>query len=157
MGNFRSSGRGGFGGRSGGSYGGRSGGFGGGRRSFGGDRDSGRSDRMFETMCSKCGNECEVPFKPTGSKPVYCDDCFKSNNQRENGAASAASGEQFNKINAKLDRILKVLENLEIVQGDEENLDGDIEEDEMDEEDEDMDDEDNDEEDEDSTKVSDDQ
>jgi len=32
---------------------------------------------MFKAICSNCGKECEVPFKPTGSKPVYCSDCFE--------------------------------------------------------------------------------
>ncbi len=140
MGNFRSNSRGGFGGRSGGSYGSRS--KFGGRGKFGGDRDSGRSDKMYDATCSKCGEECQVPFKPTGSKPVYCNDCFKYNNQRnlDGGPRSEASSEQFNQINAKLDRILRVLENLEIDLGeDDENVD---EEDADDEDGEDSDDED---------------
>ena len=24
-----------------------------------------------------CGKEARVPFRPTGSKPVYCSDCFR--------------------------------------------------------------------------------
>ena len=31
---------------------------------------------MHKTTCSKCGKPCEVPFKPTGSKPIYCSDCY---------------------------------------------------------------------------------
>ncbi len=31
---------------------------------------------MCKATCSDCGNECEVPFKPTEGKPVYCRDCF---------------------------------------------------------------------------------
>jgi len=33
---------------------------------------------MYKAVCSKCGKDCEVPFKPTGEKPVFCSDCFKS-------------------------------------------------------------------------------
>lgn len=33
---------------------------------------------MHKAVCSKCGKDCEVPFKPTGEKPVFCNDCFKS-------------------------------------------------------------------------------
>jgi CxxC-x17-CxxC domain-containing protein len=47
------------------------GGFGGGRRSSG-------PREMFSATCSSCGRTCEVPFQPTGSKPVYCSDCFSS-------------------------------------------------------------------------------
>ncbi|HJN57013.1 DNA-directed RNA polymerase [archaeon] len=32
---------------------------------------------MHKATCSECGNECEVPFKPTEGKPVYCRDCYR--------------------------------------------------------------------------------
>jgi CxxC-x17-CxxC domain-containing protein len=55
----------------------RSGGFnrGGFRRNFGGPRE------MHKTKCSECGQECEVPFKPTEGRPVYCKDCFSKKRQ----------------------------------------------------------------------------
>ncbi len=31
----------------------------------------------FKATCSDCGQECDVPFKPTQGKPVYCNECFK--------------------------------------------------------------------------------
>jgi CxxC-x17-CxxC domain-containing protein len=31
---------------------------------------------MHKATCSDCGQECEVPFKPTEGKPVYCRDCY---------------------------------------------------------------------------------
>lgn len=31
---------------------------------------------MHKAVCTKCGQECEVPFKPTEGKPVYCRECF---------------------------------------------------------------------------------
>jgi CxxC-x17-CxxC domain-containing protein len=31
---------------------------------------------MFSATCSNCGREALVPFRPTGTKPVYCSDCF---------------------------------------------------------------------------------
>lgn len=31
---------------------------------------------LHKATCSECGKECEVPFRPTGDKPVYCSDCF---------------------------------------------------------------------------------
>ena len=34
---------------------------------------------MFDTTCSACGVETQVPFKPTAGKPVYCRDCFQAN------------------------------------------------------------------------------
>ena len=50
----------------------RSGGSGGFRRSF----DSVPRE-MHKAICSECKKECEVPFKPTEGKPVYCRDCFQ--------------------------------------------------------------------------------
>lgn len=38
----------------------------------------GGSREMFAATCSSCGREAQVPFRPTGSKPVYCSDCFSS-------------------------------------------------------------------------------
>ena len=31
---------------------------------------------MFDAVCVECGKECQVPFKPTEGKPVYCSECF---------------------------------------------------------------------------------
>ncbi|MFH1506698.1 MAG: CxxC-x17-CxxC domain-containing protein [archaeon] len=31
---------------------------------------------MHKATCAECGCECEVPFKPTEGKPVYCKECF---------------------------------------------------------------------------------
>jgi len=82
---------------------GRSGGFGG--------RD--RRPEMHEAVCDKCGNDCEVPFRPTEGKPIYCDNCFKDKS-REAGSRSEIgkpkSNENIDQINKKLDKILKILE-----------------------------------------------
>jgi CxxC-x17-CxxC domain-containing protein len=53
-----------------------SGGYSGGGYSSGYER---APREMFSATCSNCGREAQVPFRPTGSKPVYCSDCF---NQR---------------------------------------------------------------------------
>jgi len=57
-----------------------SGGFGGRDRRYGGDRGrrnfrSGRRE-MHKAVCADCGKECEVPFKPTEGRPIYCQECF---------------------------------------------------------------------------------
>jgi len=48
------------------------------QRSNGGGprRDFGPRD-MHKATCSECGQECEVPFKPTEGKPVFCKECFR--------------------------------------------------------------------------------
>ena len=43
------------------------------------DRDRGRGSEnreMFDAVCADCGKPCQVPFKPTEGRPVYCRDCF---------------------------------------------------------------------------------
>lgn len=37
---------------------------------FGGPRE------MHDAVCAECKQPCQVPFKPTEGKPVYCRDCF---------------------------------------------------------------------------------
>jgi CxxC-x17-CxxC domain-containing protein len=44
---------------------------GGGGGSYGGPR------QMYPAVCANCGKETEVPFQPSGDKPVYCRDCFQ--------------------------------------------------------------------------------
>jgi len=59
----------GFDGNRGGGFGNRGGG-GGFRRDNFGPRE------MHKATCSDCKQECEVPFKPTEGKPVYCKNCY---------------------------------------------------------------------------------
>ncbi|MFA5130356.1 MAG: CxxC-x17-CxxC domain-containing protein [Patescibacteria group bacterium] len=122
----------------------RSGGFGGGRDfrdrdSHGSrgsyDRDSRDRERiMFKATCAECNSACEVPFKPNGSKPVLCSNCFKrddkprfGNNDRGGSrddfsrkpafdrptAAPTVNlsklEEQVRTMNVKLDAVLKAL------------------------------------------------
>lgn len=122
--------------RSFGGGGNRGGSFGGGSRggyndrSRGGDRGGDRE--MFQATCDSCGKSCELPFKPTGSRPVYCSDCFKKNDsggerrdfggdrggdrrsdsrdrQPSRDSRPASSGVDFSGINAKLDKIIELL------------------------------------------------
>ncbi|NYZ61123.1 hypothetical protein H0O01_05510 [Candidatus Micrarchaeota archaeon] len=44
------------------------------------DRDRGRGSEnrdMTDAVCSDCGQPCQVPFKPTEGRPVYCRECFR--------------------------------------------------------------------------------
>jgi CxxC-x17-CxxC domain-containing protein len=34
--------------------------------------------QMHKAVCAECGTECEVPFQPTGDRPVFCRDCFQN-------------------------------------------------------------------------------
>lgn len=31
---------------------------------------------MYKAVCADCHKDCEVPFKPSGERPVYCKECF---------------------------------------------------------------------------------
>jgi len=105
------------------------------QRSFGGPRGGfGGKPTMFKATCAKCGNDCEVLFRPSGTRPVFCSNCFK--NQGNAGgspkfapksfgdgnrggnfgagntnisAGGAVSKGQFDALNAKLDRIISLL------------------------------------------------
>lgn len=70
----------------------REGGF---RRGGGGFRGGGfRSDgprEMHKAVCASCQKECEVPFKPTEGRPVYCRDCFTA---RRDGMDSSAPAQK---------------------------------------------------------------
>lgn len=116
MGNYNNRG----GGRSGGrGFGGR----GGGGRGFGGDR--GRP-QMHQATCADCGNRCEVPFKPTGDKPVFCSNCFESSGRgmsrpnreqarprfderSKSNEDHQAIKSQIDRLESKLDKILRIL------------------------------------------------
>lgn len=90
------------------------------------DRDSAprgfdRDDKqLFQATCATCGNSCEVPFKPNGSKPVYCRNCFKKDGdsfsaprfERKSAPESKANdqyADQFRALNVKLDMLIKAL------------------------------------------------
>lgn len=58
------------------------------RGGFRGDRDQSESRggfrgdmgprEMHKAVCADCGQECEVPFKPSGDRPVYCKECYRN-------------------------------------------------------------------------------
>src|SRR3989344_354185 len=115
MGNFRpqGGGRGGFGGGRG-----RDRGFGGDRGGFSRDRNSERRNvEMYDAVCSKCNKKCQVPFRPTGSKPVFCSECFGQQGDRgDRGSNFSQSNNSadLSQINAKLDKIIAILQELEL-------------------------------------------
>ena len=100
------------------------------RRSFG-DRNS-RRPLLHDAVCSKCGKDCKVPFRPSGEKPIYCSDCFERKGGRDNnrsgrrdfprrnfddrGSGSNMSDpsipqliEKIEILNTKLDKIIDLL------------------------------------------------
>lgn len=37
---------------------------------------SGRPREMHKAVCSDCKKDCEVPFKPSSDRPIYCKECY---------------------------------------------------------------------------------
>lgn len=44
------------------------------RQRINGDRPQ---RELFPAICSQCGIETQVPFRPSGDKPVYCRECYQ--------------------------------------------------------------------------------
>jgi CxxC-x17-CxxC domain-containing protein len=136
MGNFQK------GGNRGGFRGGDRGGERGGRGDFkkktwgndrGGDRDRGPVT-MHRATCGDCGRTCEVPFRPMGDKPVFCNECFGGKRdsdrsgdrdrtpRREFNDRSASTSfskptqgtddmkRQLSEINTKIERLINLFE-----------------------------------------------
>lgn len=103
-------------------------------RGAGASRGPGRgfdNDReMFQATCVSCHEACEVPFRPSAGKPVYCKACFDRSGGRDEmtsrpryGAGRPESShqrephahqhhelrEQLEKLNAKMDRLIAIL------------------------------------------------
>jgi CxxC-x17-CxxC domain-containing protein len=65
----------------------REGGGGGHSRSH----EPGGNRPMFTAVCAECGTETQVPFQPSGDRPVYCRDCFQARKGGSPGGARAAA------------------------------------------------------------------
>jgi CxxC-x17-CxxC domain-containing protein len=119
-------------------FGGYGGGFNrrdGGRGGFGGGRDRGPVT-MHQAICDQCGKPCEVPFRPTSGKPVYCNACFGGKKEFGNNRGgdrfpqknydshkpdfgsniSRGNNDEVKKqleiLNVKMDRLIKAVEAL---------------------------------------------
>lgn len=96
-----------------------------GKKSFGG----GFGDRqMYDATCSQCGKPCQVPFRPTGDRDVFCSDCFRDKKQAgfaksgpanfgkpafekrsDNNTDHAYLKQQLTALNNKLDKLLDLM------------------------------------------------
>src|SRR5438270_11666119 len=67
--------------------------YGGYGSSYGGGGGGGRGSReMFTATCSSCGQEAQVPFQPSGDKPVYCSSCFQQRGGGNRGGGGGGYG-----------------------------------------------------------------
>jgi CxxC-x17-CxxC domain-containing protein len=109
------------------------------RPAFGRSSTKDSGFELHEVTCDKCGMKCDIPFKPTNNKPVYCRSCFRKESGSESRggdrfesrnkdrfeskpkfeefkphnessiSTSNVSSEDLDKINKKLDKIMKAL------------------------------------------------
>lgn len=105
-------------------------GFGGGKSRFSAGAPTERRE-MHATTCANCGDRCDVPFRPNGSKPVLCQQCFRREGrspreeaprrdftkpdfaQRRGPVLGGENVERkLEEMNAKLDRVIRELESL---------------------------------------------
>lgn len=91
------------------------------RARFGGARPRQEDAQLFDAVCSTCGRKCQVPFRPSNARPVYCKDCFGAPHdalqRKANSSGAAGEGKstadltrQVAAMNAKVDAILKILQ-----------------------------------------------
>ena len=78
--------------------------------------------QMFRTQCDQCGDPCEVPFRPSGEKPVYCSDCFGHGGDarvKHSGKNKPAHNDQlmdqFVQLNQKLDTLIELIKTPAVV------------------------------------------
>lgn len=97
---------------------GKQGGGGGRPNKLGGERRERprfEDKQMHNAVCAKCGKACQVPFRPTAGKPIFCNNCFDrggSGSPRDEAGSKDSSGgimEQIKMLNAKVDKLMKVL------------------------------------------------
>jgi CxxC-x17-CxxC domain-containing protein len=79
------------------------------RRDYGGGGRTFGRPAMHQATCAKCGQQCEVPFKPTGDKPVYCRECYKKDGNNGLKEGTSQITRELEKVNKKLDKILDAL------------------------------------------------
>ena len=116
----------------------KAGGFKGGKKFGGGgwQRDEARGSRptLYRATCNECHAPCEVPFHPTGQRPVYCRGCFRpsdgessfkkpsysSSSSRPNTSSNDEVVKQLKALNNKMDQLLEAISGFEVVKEDEE-------------------------------------
>jgi len=79
-----------------------------------GRQGNGFRERSYtKVICADCGNECEVPFKPSAGRPVYCNECFakrkeggsfKGNYENRHGGGNFSEERSFDRQDGRDNR-----------------------------------------------------
>lgn len=64
----------------------------GGAHSPGGRNHEASGREMHTAVCSECGMETQVPFLPTGGRPIFCRDCFRTQRNKRGPEDAAGRG-----------------------------------------------------------------
>jgi CxxC-x17-CxxC domain-containing protein len=65
---------------------------------------------MYDAICDKCGNRCQIPFQPKPGKQVFCSHCFEQQGKEDRDIQERPrNNDQFDALNTKLDKILQLL------------------------------------------------
>ena len=71
-------------------------------------RSRGRRERLLhKAVCADCHQDCEIPFKPSGERPVYCKPCFskrKAANSPKVESVAVPSVSSVAQVPEKVDR-----------------------------------------------------
>jgi CxxC-x17-CxxC domain-containing protein len=57
--------------------------------SYGGER------QMYPAVCAQCGKDTQVPFQPRGDRPVYCSDCYRSQQGSSSYGGRSSGGSSY--------------------------------------------------------------
>ena len=96
------------------------------RKNFG---DARFEKPKYDAICADCGQRCQVPFQPNGSRPIFCKDCFRRDdrpdfNRRDDRSPQAKPFNEpgraadykrdFMELNRKLDDVIRMLQTLKV-------------------------------------------
>lgn len=104
-----------------------------GKKSWGDNKSGSGPVTHHKATCTKCGESCEVPFKPVSGKPIFCRNCFVKTGDTATGRAgdrypkreyqphgytkpAPESGnnkdvmKQLETLNAKIERLIQAIE-----------------------------------------------
>ena len=72
-----------------------------------------RDKQMHDAVCDACGENCQVPFRPTSGKKIYCSNCFDKNGGTNKGGRNLTNKTEYSDhldaIHTKLNMIMDAL------------------------------------------------
>ncbi len=74
------------------------------------NQNRGNGKPMHQAVCADCRQNCEVPFKPSAERPVFCKDCFAKRKANGNGQPKPQGGQPQTPAQPRMEqRQLKVI------------------------------------------------